>query len=151
MWSHYADAHKGYCLEFSTDAPPFKRASQVRYPPKYPNVRYLDCIEKPDTHVELTTLTKAGLWKYEEEWRVIHIKGPGLIKFDERSLTAIICGHWMTEENVDLLKGLVKRLKHKVQLYRAAPNDKEFEMKLMPLEEDQAIDDRPGLSGPCAP
>ena len=140
MWSHYADAHRGCCLEFSTSAPVFKgavnfrRAEHVKYAVEYPSVRFLDCVGKPDKHVEFTVLTKSDLWEYEEEWRITSLRGPGLYKFDELSLTGIICGHWMTEENVALLKGLVNCRKPKVRLCRAAPNGRQFAMKLLPLD-----------------
>jgi hypothetical protein len=87
MWSHYADAHRGCCLEFSTSAPVFKgavnfrRAEHVKYAVEYPSVRFLDCVGKPDKHVEFTVLTKSDLWEYEEEWRITSLRGPGLYKF----------------------------------------------------------------------
>jgi hypothetical protein len=42
MWSHYGGSHKGFCLEFSTDSPPFRgRLHQVTYTTKMPSVDLL--------------------------------------------------------------------------------------------------------------
>lgn len=139
MWSHYADEHKGCCLEFSTDSIPFKRARKVNCLPEYPNARLVDFIggfsEKDyDKHAKLTTYTKSGLWKYEEEWRVRRYpKGPGLVKFKERLLTGIVFGYRMADELKDMLKKLVSGRNPKVNLFQASPKDRQFEMELLPL------------------
>lgn len=134
MWSHYADNHKGCCLEFSTDGHIFKGAEPVEYAVKYPNVRYIECIGKPETHARLTTLTKSKLWKYEQEWRVFTLDGAGVYKYEPASLTGIICGYWMPSETMDLIKNLVKGRSPEVTLYQAIPKEREFEMKLVPLK-----------------
>ena len=36
MWSHYADDHKGICLEFANNNPLIRRARPVRYRKTYP-------------------------------------------------------------------------------------------------------------------
>src|SRR5438876_4345329 len=38
IWSHYADAHKGICVEFSTGLWPFNLAWKVIYSSEYPVV-----------------------------------------------------------------------------------------------------------------
>lgn len=139
MWSHYADAHKGCCLEFSTSGPPFSRALEVDYPHEYPNNRLVDFIggssdEVYAEHAKLVTYTKSALWKYEQEWRVRNFpQGQGLFKFEERLLTGVIFGHWMPSEHKGLLEKLVSGRNPKVTLFQASPKGRQFEMELLPL------------------
>jgi hypothetical protein len=48
MWSHYANSHKGFCLEFDTSFEPFKPKKvqtvlKVSYSEKYPSLSIDDC------------------------------------------------------------------------------------------------------------
>jgi hypothetical protein len=139
MWSHYADSHKGCCLEFSTATRPFSRALPVKYSPQYPRNRLIDFIgdspdEVGDKHAELTTYTKSALWKYEAEWRVRSFpQGPGLYKFDKRLLTGIVFGYWMADDHKDMLRRLVSGRNPKVNLFQARPKGRKFEVELLPL------------------
>jgi len=76
MWSHYADKHRGVCLEFCVDKPLFSQALQVIYASEYP----LWLPHEFETQQERTAemiLTKAGEWRYENEFRLISIpSGP---------------------------------------------------------------------------
>src|SRR5262249_3461497 len=79
MWSHYADNHKGYCVEFeATDHTlVFGRAQRVSYSDVYPEINFYNT--PGDEKVRLTFLTKFTDWQYEREWRILnHDEGPGL-------------------------------------------------------------------------
>lgn len=67
MWSHYADNHRGICLEFDTANPLFSEALGVVYCSEYP--RWLPH-EMERIAFEML-LTKAEDWKYEREFRII--------------------------------------------------------------------------------
>lgn len=134
MWSHYGDSHKGCCLEFSTDANVFKAARKVNYPPIYPNHRFLDFVGNDELLLNLTIFTKANLWEYEKEWRVLDDgKGAGLCSFDQEALTGIIFGYWMPPEQKIMLHELVKDRNPPVQLYQAIPWKCEFKMQILLL------------------
>jgi hypothetical protein len=65
MWSHYASAHTGICLEFDTKRAPFSRATtKVRYLSAYPAY---DIVEGAYDSL----FTKSADWSYEAEWRLI--------------------------------------------------------------------------------
>ena len=89
MWSHYAGEHKGFCLEFSTDNIFFKSAKAVKYPSSYPKHRFVDCMNDLKLRHELTIFTKANLWGYEQEWRMLEYnkneKTSGYYKFEEKA------------------------------------------------------------------
>lgn len=68
MWSHYAESHSGFCIEFDAKKPPFANAFKVNYDSSYPWVTYPlyknDIIMSP-------MLTKSTCWSYENEYRII--------------------------------------------------------------------------------
>ena len=65
MWTHYADSHKGICLEFAVDNPVFQQAAPIKYKRNYP-------VWAPGIHDDLGDflLTKAEDWSYEKEYRI---------------------------------------------------------------------------------
>src|SRR5262249_39812283 len=65
LWSHYADSHRGLCIEFDTSVEHFGVAYKVKYERDYPVL---------DLHsgLELAALLyKSDVWQYEEEYRMI--------------------------------------------------------------------------------
>lgn len=109
MWSHYADYHKGFCLEFHREDHMHNfldhfMCRPVIYEREYPNLnRTLD-------HWEINLYTKAIDWKYEAEWRLVFKKG-GQLYPNPSPLTGIIFGLKMPEE-------------HKINLLDTIPNKK---------------------------
>ncbi len=82
MWSHYADSHKGFCIEYdfssvddnTLDVTPFP----VVYSENRPLIPWKVAIDKtPESNAEaacqlmLGLLTKDKAWEYENEWRVL--------------------------------------------------------------------------------
>lgn len=85
MWSHYADDHKGFCLEYNLEC--LKEDHELRrllYPVVYSTqlydlTRYAVKLVGPDRSKFnpisplLGVLHKFDGWKYEEEWRLVSI------------------------------------------------------------------------------
>lgn len=87
MWSHYADSHKGFALEYDfrpTQSRPLERGAL--YPVIYSDVRYDASLyitwqflhvlgfhsKNPDiTAFSKVALHKSSVWEYEREWRII--------------------------------------------------------------------------------
>jgi hypothetical protein len=68
MWSHYADSHKGFVLQFDLFHPSFKNMGTIHrviYSQKRPLFMY-----KTQEHLS-ALYTKAKDWKYEKEYRLI--------------------------------------------------------------------------------
>lgn len=70
MWSHYADEHKGVCIEYD-----FKEEDEIRS--FLQPIDYRDKIYKINIFEDLTalrqigaSLTKCKAWEYEAEWRL---------------------------------------------------------------------------------
>jgi hypothetical protein len=81
MWAHYADGHKGICIEFDTNNEVFSTAYRVEYVTEYPVWRLYD---PKQTFFHL--LTKVKDWEYEQEFRLIAQERQGTI--NQECLTA---------------------------------------------------------------
>lgn len=98
MWSHYADFHRGICLQFDSRLNFFANAHQINYKSDRPKVNpFRDETEKI---MDSVLLTKSNHWKYEKEWRLIHyVGGAGAYKFPTEALTGIVLGSRISESN----------------------------------------------------
>ncbi len=135
MWSHYADSHKGFCLEFQTNNSFFGEAQPLvdRYSSDRP---CLNLIKEPsgDDYVE-ALLTKSIDWKYEEEWRVIEPEtssdtGPGIKSFPADALSAVILGCKITPENRHRIKQWCRSRNPQPAIYWAEEKGNEFGLDL---------------------
>lgn len=129
MWSHYADSHRGVCLEFAGDGPLMARAQQVSYSEvRVPINSYEDT---QDQMVTKALLTKSGQWKYEQEWRLLRYdKGPGKAKFSPNNLTGIIVGAQADRSVLDAVRVWNKQRTVPLQLYRARVSRTHFALEI---------------------
>ena len=81
MWSHYADCHKGFCIEYDFSALEKIQNDQYLLPVLYDNKRPLfpwsiafdqseSSIKEAQKKILLSLLTKDNVWSYEKEWRI---------------------------------------------------------------------------------
>ena len=71
MWSHYADSHKGFCIEFKTE---YLKADRVEYQMEIPEIELIDFLNhktQKDFSKKIwdALRTKLEEWKYEDEYR----------------------------------------------------------------------------------
>lgn len=108
MWSHYADCHKGFCLEYDVQSDKFKNhLLNFIHPVIYSNdiydlSEYIYCvIEKykgkkkiiNHSHLLLSALFKSTQWESEKEWRLVLTKDNKNDKFvDVDNPSAIYMG-----------------------------------------------------------
>lgn len=82
MWSHYADSHKGFCIEYDFSEPEDEILSKlplpVVYSEKRPSVPWKAAIDNSEENMEeayaeimMGLLTKDKEWEYENEWRIL--------------------------------------------------------------------------------
>ena len=133
MWGHYADHHRGVCLEFDVRTPDFSSAIQVDYNAAYPNFSLIDDSDLSPFH------TKPSDWAYKEEYRLIAHEASealrsgtlmthddGMFQFSEDALVSVIVGSSASEattrEIADLLRGsgvllrTARRVSHRYEL-----------------------------------
>jgi hypothetical protein len=137
MWAHYADSHRGFCLEFSINNCLFKPV----FPCDYNHNNSLP-VAKPaeeDFWVNEKTfplfLKKAKDWGYEEEWRVLKPKeGPGVYLFPSEALTGVILGYRMTYKNKIRIINWCRHRNPRPQLYNAIPKETKYGLDITPTD-----------------
>ncbi|MCS3902665.1 hypothetical protein J2T55_000669 [Methylohalomonas lacus] len=142
MWSHYADFHRGFVLEFRIPIKGLKKdvlltnERLLPFPVIYQHERpHIDVgSELPDDLINKVVLTKSTDWKYEEEERVVdHERGPGIHHYRrDEILCSVIAGMEMSNDNYANLKSIVESLKevnkNNLSIFKAS--DKKDEYKL---------------------
>jgi hypothetical protein len=133
MWSHYADAHRGVCLEFDGNGKLMAHAQQISYSEvRVPINSYEDSQDQMTTK---SLLTKSAQWKYEDEWRLIrYAKGPGKVKFRPENLTGIIVGAQADRSVLEAVRAWNKQRTAPVQLFRARVSRTHFAVEIDPLK-----------------
>lgn len=105
MWSHYASSHTGLCLKFDLLADPsfFFTLIPVNYSSDYPQCNF---IRFPNDSVEKLIGTKAKLWEYEKEWRVLKHDAIGSQPFMKQALVEVLFGCKASKEFISKIKQL---------------------------------------------
>jgi hypothetical protein len=135
MWSHYAQDHLGYCLQFeATDfTPVFGGAQQVRYAEDLPSV---DIFTTPtEDQVDRIFTTKFVGWSYEQEWRLIdHERGPGRRDYPAELLKGVIFGLRMPQEDRVQIRNWLEKRGHPVKLYEAIQDQRRFAIEVREVD-----------------
>lgn len=138
MYSHYADKHRGICLEFSVIKDPFFEVMDyVRYENKipifHPFSEDMNLILKELPIIEV--LTKSCSWCYEEEWRIMKPgPNPDIHKFPSNILTSIIFGYRTQPTERLLIEKIIKDRAITVHLKEAIRKENSFELEIVPYK-----------------
>jgi hypothetical protein len=141
MWSHYADDHRGVCIEFDTTDIGHSNLKPVNYRASR-RIRASELLKwKRDKSVEAERhvfdtyfFAKAGPWRHEKEWRAIEVKnGPREASF---RVTAIYFG---LQCDAAVIQSVVKLLDRDldVGLYDMVPLDDSFRLRRRPVNRDE--------------
>jgi hypothetical protein len=136
MWAHYADSHRGICLEFNVLNNVICCALEAQYAPEFPMTRqYSD--DLADNLLPL--LTKSNVWKYENEYRLIvqdtanatphdtlHATN-GFLKLPDGALRSIIVG---CQGPYDAVRDLVRDCNPGIQVLRAHKIDNRYALEI---------------------
>ena len=135
MWSHYANAHHGFCLAFSTQQGPVQFGVElptefvvplpIKYSPQYPIVNPIVGKE-----MDKTLLTKAQQWKYEQEWRIITPKRNGPLPFSSQCLTGVIFGCKMSDEHKELIRAWCKERQPAITYCQARQSPNSYQLNI---------------------
>lgn len=110
LWAHYADSHKGFCIEYDR-APDntlgnFEITKPVDYSEYFPMVNLSDLKDGREMMPKVV-LSKSKKWKYEKEWRLFYTEGN--VEEDlPAPITSIIFGLRMPESHRRTIKNIVK-------------------------------------------
>jgi len=139
MWSHYAEKHRGICLEFGVDNDLFRRAKQVVYDSKYPVWLPHEFEAQRDRTVEVIT-TKAEEWAYEKEFRLISVLSGSeanylrtrddFFSLPPGSLKGLIIGAQAAPETVEAIQEIVKTYAPSLHIRRAVLLPGQYGLKI---------------------
>jgi hypothetical protein len=141
IWSHYADGHKGVCLEFDAFSDAafsemilFGDALKVYYSDTRPTINLLDIGDKPEEYKN-AFLTKSTHWGYEQEWRIIRVEhqgGFGPRHFQPEILTGVIFGAFIAKQDKQKILELIKNYPTKINLYQSKINERRYQLDIEP-------------------
>jgi hypothetical protein len=140
LWSHYADNHRGFCLEFDrlllkemfdellkSDGHSI-RGFPVQCVDNYPELRP----DRDKWHDRFTH--KSTCWSYEREYRFIYIDGANSSQcFPQDALTAIYLGCQMEDDAMQEITRIAQQVYPDAVLYRAKKIFRRFELEFEPL------------------
>jgi len=135
MWSHYANGHKGFCLEFDTEffllsaRIPSVKLTKVIYSDSYPMMSPRDWYKSPRRSLE-PIHTKSKDWTSEQEWRLVRKSGDKSLRYHPDALTAIYFGCWATKDNIDKIMNLP--LTPRPRFYKMQRSTTEFKLEYVP-------------------
>jgi len=130
MWSHYANGHQGFCLEFDTTFSPFIETEKdtpikVHYSNSYPPLSLADILNRnlPPLPKNLFG-TKSLHWCYEAEWRILSSVGNIEYPYKATALTGVYFGCKMKEADKSAIASMLGD--SPTQLYQMQRSDTEF-------------------------
>lgn len=151
MWAHYADKHRGFCLEFLNDpndqfyvkrkpndpdftSHPCLLPIPVEYSNEYPVINPLSEEYTNDwTMAKKGFFTKATQWKYEREWRLLDDNGAEQHQFPSRFLTGIIFGCETSEGHKEMIREWCKGRQPVVKYYEARRAADAYTLTIVPV------------------
>ncbi|TVL95962.1 MAG: hypothetical protein CV087_24035 [Candidatus Brocadia sp. WS118] len=143
MWSHYANGHKGFSLEFRTDFKLFKSAIKVEYSTAIPTVSPAKVLlneENNETFIKMIS-TKFSCWKYEIEWRLMHVDGGDILyTYPKESLVGIYFGSEMLFAHKEIIALIIQGQNPDVKLYETVRSEEKFELSTYEVKYTRFID-----------
>lgn len=136
MWAHYADDHKGMCLEFTRKKNNLfsddKSVHKIHYSESHPTLRAKALSDPIATEASKRRIlyTKSSHWEYEEEWRHIVDSGNMLYSWPG-SLKTVYFGCKTDLKDVHLIKTVINN--SAVKFYQANLNASKFGMTFNPV------------------
>ncbi|WPC76102.1 DUF2971 domain-containing protein [Vibrio porteresiae] len=154
MWSHYADEHRGICLEFDMDGA-VDTPCQIDYEGNRgisTKLIYDYIVNNSHTaHEQIQNqyfYTKAPEWKYESEWRLLSQSyGSHQIPFKLSGIYfGMRCDSWVVGSIIKLLYSSSSN----ISFYRIKPDQNSFALKDTELEPQEWIHSIPRPSARLA-
>jgi hypothetical protein len=127
MWSHYADGHRGFCLEFDTSRDPFHRAEPVLYQKELPSAHPAAFLSDARNHqadeaFNAFVRTKVDAWRYEEEWRIIHAQGGTEYGYEPAALSGVYFGCAMPFAHIEIITLILRGSPTKLYRMQRSPD-----------------------------
>ena len=127
MWAHYADGHKGLCLEFDPTGIFDANLKKVDYWPEFPPIDWYEIIRNKSVPEYMKQLTTKFLeWEHEAEWRIIYGNYSKFWPYPPKALTAIYFGCEMPPPHREIIKKITKDQNKDIEFYEMIKDKKKF-------------------------
>ena len=145
MWSHYANFHRGFLLEFripvlgTLEDSLLARDRLLPLPVQYSHIRPTIDIGEQESYgfLQKIALAKSLDWEYEAEERVIdHERGPGIFKYRRDDiLCSVIAGMRMNNDDHEKLHSIIRNLTigplPSLKMYRATQAKDKYALEIL--------------------
>jgi len=142
FWAHYADSHKGFCLEYDATLLPVSLAFKVQYQDSYPTVDYPT---PKGQRAFQPVLIKSLDWEKELEYRIVIPSGTSVLKdhkivspdskllsLPENAIKKIFFGVNVDPDHKEFIKNLIKQGPFNPTIWQATLSESTFELKFSP-------------------
>lgn len=143
MWAHYADEHRGVCLEYAvTDDRTLDDFHRVKYSNQIDAKRIMQSYSHSggicdELDLELLT-TKPKEWEYEEEYRYIISSGDTKCVLPVQ-LRSIIFGARFPEEDIEEIVAILSEYPARPKLKRATIDSQSFSIKVFDWSDQRLL------------
>lgn len=133
LWAHYAESHKGLCLEFAANEFPFVLSYKIDYQEDFPEIVY-----PHDNYDVLTTvLTKSDEWDYEGEYRTFEVPGSnmglglvdGCVNLPPNALTGVYFGALAGKRFKSRVLAMIERGPFSPQVYTVELSNESYKLR----------------------
>lgn len=125
MWSHYADSHKGFCIEYDYSELYVDDHTTLPLPVIYSEERPLiswkaafdnstENLEEAVVQFTKGLLTKDSIWSYENEWRIL-VKNTDLSDIPMPRISCVYLGASISDDNKAAILKIAKEKQYKVK------------------------------------
>ena len=137
-WAHYADSHRGFCIEYSS-ARLLQRNLQaelvlgVAYHDEPPVINLTHVMNDNAIRTSLSralVATKSKAWQHEGEWRIV-TGTPGRKDYDFRAVEAIYFGFRMPEQQRKVMRKTLER--RGIAFYQMQPIPRSYKLQPSPV------------------
>lgn len=133
MYSHYADRHRGVCMEFTLQQDNIFNPEQVRYVRDFPSLDFGLSHDVNKALAVTLVATKSEVWEYEQEYRSLRGGGAGIVEIPDNYLSGIIFGCAASDETVQAVMDVVKQSGKNIKLSKAVKSDSSFSLTMEQL------------------
>lgn len=137
MWSHYANGHKGVCLEFDisnellfkdTYNPNNIYPYKINYPVDNTFQKLFDPSILPEESLLGYLVTKSNRWQYEQELRIFGQCGTR--KFNHNCLSAIYFGTSVDKDQKKAIINICSKIYPNINFYQMSINENEYKLNI---------------------
>ncbi len=148
LWAHYANSHRGFCIEFDKEKliryineenrntlygqKSLLQFEQVIYSKTFPLINP-ETFSEPDKFTQ-PLITKSIDWKYEEEFRIIYLKGANRhYEIDDSIISGVYLGLKASADTEKHIKQCLEKRKSKIPLFKAKMKQKEYALEFVKI------------------